>query len=92
MGKEAKAIGFKIEGLARLCDVKSADGKWSLMTFLVEMLMNSESAHVLDISDEFEMLSVVRQYDIIGLAEQVIAMHVTATRLRELCVEDEEDG
>ncbi|KAH6600971.1 hypothetical protein BASA50_001976 [Batrachochytrium salamandrivorans] len=92
MGKEAKAIGFKIEGLARLCDVKSADGKWSLMTFLVEMLMNSESAHVLDIADEFEMLSVVRQYDIIGLAEQVIAMHVTATRLRELCVEDEEDG
>ena len=37
MGKEAKALGFKIDGLARLKDVISADGKWSLMNFLVDM-------------------------------------------------------
>jgi hypothetical protein len=38
MAKDTRAIGFKIEGLARLRDVKSSDGKWSLMTFLVDML------------------------------------------------------
>jgi hypothetical protein len=38
MGKQARALGFKIEGLARLRDVKSSDGKWSLMTFLVDMI------------------------------------------------------
>lgn len=41
MGKEVKALGFKIEGLARLRDVKSADGKWSLMTFLVDMIQKN---------------------------------------------------
>lgn len=41
MGNEARALGFKIEGLARLKDVKSADGKWSLMSFLVDMVTQS---------------------------------------------------
>lgn len=41
MGREARAIGFKIDGLARLRDVKSSDGKWSLMTFLVDMIQKN---------------------------------------------------
>ncbi|KAK5667876.1 hypothetical protein QVD99_004927 [Batrachochytrium dendrobatidis] len=88
MGKEARAIGFKIEGLARLKDVKSADGKWSLMTFLVEMVQDSEFSSVLDISDEFADLTTVRQFDILALVAQVTAMQVTATNLRELCIDD----
>ena len=39
MGKEARSLGFKIDGLARLKDVKSADGNWSLMNFLIEMIV-----------------------------------------------------
>lgn len=41
MGNNARAAGFKIEGLARLRDVKSADGKWSLITFLVDIMQKS---------------------------------------------------
>lgn len=41
MGKNARAAGFKIDGLARLRDVKSADGKWSLITFLVDMIQKT---------------------------------------------------
>ena len=41
MGNNARAVGFKIDGLARLRDVKSADGKWSLITFLVDMIHNN---------------------------------------------------
>ncbi|KAJ3024545.1 hypothetical protein HDV00_000876, partial [Rhizophlyctis rosea] len=49
MGKEARALGFKIEGLARLKDVKSADGKWSLMSFLVDMLVDGGRGDVLEL-------------------------------------------
>lgn len=42
MGKEAKALGFRIDGMARLKDVKSADGKWNLMNFLVDMVEQSK--------------------------------------------------
>ena len=43
MGNTSRAAGFKIDGLARLRDVKSADGKWSLITFLVDMIHKSYS-------------------------------------------------
>ena len=41
MGKNARAAGFKIDGLARLRDVKSSNGKWSLITFLVDMMQKT---------------------------------------------------
>ncbi|KAL2914522.1 hypothetical protein HK105_205871 [Polyrhizophydium stewartii] len=87
MGREARALGFKIEGLARLRDVKSADGKWSLMTFMVEMLETSRP-DVLDICDEFTDVSVARNYDIPDLVTQVSAMETTARNLESIAPED----
>ncbi|KAJ3267633.1 hypothetical protein HK104_005733 [Borealophlyctis nickersoniae] len=112
MGKEAKALGIKIDGLARLKDVKSADGKWSLMNFLVDMLLASrpdvsfvadifvcaERAtlqiakleflfefnfhQVLDVSDEFSDLKLVRHYDIRDLSSQLVQLESGLAKLR----------
>jgi len=37
-GNSSEAIGFKIDGLEKLRDVKSADGKMTLMNYLAEMV------------------------------------------------------
>lgn len=42
MGKDARSVGFKVDGLAKLKDVASADGKWSLMNFLVDFILRSK--------------------------------------------------
>ncbi|KAI8849820.1 hypothetical protein BC829DRAFT_416504 [Chytridium lagenaria] len=81
MGKEARALGFKIEGLARLKDVKSADGKWSLMNFLVDMVTQSKP-EVLDFTADFADLKIIRHYDLQELSSQLLAMDAKLTTLR----------
>ncbi|KAJ3118312.1 hypothetical protein HDU96_002469 [Phlyctochytrium bullatum] len=81
MGKEARALGFKIEGLARLKDVKSADGKWSLMNFLVDMVTQSKP-EVLDFTDDFADLKIIRHYDIRELSSQLLSMDQKLATLR----------
>ncbi|TPX32548.1 hypothetical protein SmJEL517_g04398 [Synchytrium microbalum] len=66
----ARAQGFKIEALAKLKDVKSADRKSSMLTFLVENLRLSRP-DVLDIANEFADLKVVRFYDTREIAGQL---------------------
>ncbi|TPX56099.1 hypothetical protein PhCBS80983_g04792 [Powellomyces hirtus] len=63
MGKEARAIGLKVDGLARLKDVKSRDGKWSLMTFLVDMVAASRQ-DVLDVPSEIDRVRTVARWDL----------------------------
>ncbi|KAJ3047647.1 hypothetical protein HK097_011344 [Rhizophlyctis rosea] len=82
MGKEARALGFKIDGLARLKDVKSADGKWSLMNFLVDMCFEGRP-EVLDlVKEEFGELKVVRHFDVRDLAGRVCGLEETLEGLR----------
>ncbi|KAJ3202642.1 hypothetical protein HDU67_000387 [Dinochytrium kinnereticum] len=81
MGKEARALGFKIEGLARLKDVKSADGKWSLMNFLVDMVTQSKP-EVLDFTADFADLKVIRHYDLRELSSQLLSMDQKLSTLR----------
>ena len=81
MGKEARAIGFRIDGLARLRDVKSADGKWSLMTFLVEMI-HKNYPEILSLADDFPELKLVSTYDIRELYSQLQAMEATQEELQ----------
>ncbi|TPX46130.1 hypothetical protein SeMB42_g00757 [Synchytrium endobioticum] len=69
-GPARAAQGFKIEALAKLKDVKSADGKSSLLTFLVENLRQNR-AEVLNIADEFADLRLVRFYDTREIACQL---------------------
>jgi hypothetical protein len=42
MGKDARMLGFKIDGLARLKDIKSADGNWSLMNILISLVYQTK--------------------------------------------------
>ncbi|KAJ3104502.1 hypothetical protein HDU97_009115 [Phlyctochytrium planicorne] len=81
MGKEARSLGFKIEGLARLKDVKSADGKWSLMNFLVDMVTQSKP-EVLDFTEEFADLKIIRHYDLRELSSQLLAMDQKLASIR----------
>jgi hypothetical protein len=74
MGKEARALGFKIEGLARLKDVKSADGKWSLMHFLVDMVRQQSREDVLDFTfeDGLREMREVRNYDYLDVIARIM--------------------
>ncbi|KAJ3202396.1 Tensin-3 [Entophlyctis luteolus] len=81
MGKEAKMIGFRIDGLARLKDVKSADGNWSLMNLLVD-LVNKNRPDVLDFTTKFHALKKIRQYDLRQLVAQLIQMEATLKNIR----------
>ncbi|KAJ3194287.1 hypothetical protein HK101_003057, partial [Irineochytrium annulatum] len=81
MGKEARALGFKIEGLARLKDVKSADGKWSLMNFLVDMVTQSKP-EVLDFTEDFADMKVIRHYDLRELSTQLLLMDENLAKIR----------
>jgi Formin Homology 2 Domain len=80
MGNQAKAIGFKIDGLAQLADVKSADGKWNLMSFLVEMLYK-QSPELLNLAEEFKDISVVAKYDPKTLALNIHSITATLHHL-----------
>ncbi|KAI8808759.1 hypothetical protein BJ742DRAFT_259788 [Cladochytrium replicatum] len=81
MGKEARALGFKVDGLAKLKDVKSADGKWSLMNFLVDMVAQS-MPEVLDITEEFRDLRIIRNYDLREISAQILSLASTFRKLR----------
>ncbi|KAJ3123033.1 hypothetical protein HK098_002253 [Nowakowskiella sp. JEL0407] len=81
MGKEARALGFKIDGLAKLKDVKSADGKWSLMNFLVDMLLQSVP-EVVQVTGEFSDLKFARNFDIKEITTQILAMQSTLQTLQ----------
>ncbi|KAJ1548028.1 hypothetical protein HK096_006823 [Nowakowskiella sp. JEL0078] len=80
MGKEARALGFKIDGLAKLRDVKSADGKWSLMNFLVDMILQSMS-EVVAVIDEFADLKSIRNYDLREITSQIRRLQSTHSML-----------
>ncbi|ORY46833.1 actin-binding FH2 [Rhizoclosmatium globosum] len=73
MGKEAKAIGFRIDGLARLKDVKSADGGWSLMSLLVG-LVDKNRPDVLDFTQKFHELKKIRHIELRVLMAHLIQL------------------
>ncbi|KAJ3138226.1 hypothetical protein HK100_012770 [Physocladia obscura] len=81
MGKEAKMIGFKIDGLARLKDVKSADGNWSLMNLLVD-LVNKSRPDVLDFTLKFHTLKKIRQFDLRQLIAQLYHLNLNLENMK----------
>ncbi|KAJ3066651.1 hypothetical protein HDU98_010064 [Podochytrium sp. JEL0797] len=89
MGKEAKAIGFKVDGLVRLKDVKSADGKWSLMSLLVD-LVNKTRPDVLDFTTKFHTLKRIRQIDLRSLIAQLLALETTLHSLQHYAYKNKE--
>ncbi|KAJ3324424.1 hypothetical protein HDV06_006835 [Boothiomyces sp. JEL0866] len=84
MGLQAKTLGFQIEGLARLKEVKSLDGSWSLMTLLVEMVQQKESIKEIEfLPDLFQ----ARAVDISEITHQIEALIETGDMLRQMKVE-----
>ncbi|KAJ3261343.1 hypothetical protein HK103_005951 [Boothiomyces macroporosus] len=80
MGLQAKTLGFQIEGLARLKEVKSLDGSWSLMTLLVEMVQQKESIKEIEfLPDLFQ----ARAIDISEITHQIEALIETGGMLRQ---------
>jgi hypothetical protein len=65
-----QAQGFRIEALAKLKDVKSLDGKWTLMHFLVEML-DKNQPQALKLEQAFSELSLVRHVDLVDMVKMV---------------------
>lgn len=82
-GGQGKALGFKVDGLARLAEVKSADGKWNLMTFLVDMIAK-QAPELLDIASYFEDVSLVRHYDIAAISNILKNMGTTIKQLHKI--------
>ena len=83
MGNQARALGFRIDGLARLADVKSGDGKWNLMMFLVDMI-EKQSPELLDIAEEFQEVGVVKNYDVQAIALQIKNLSTTQDKVSKL--------
>ncbi|KAJ3315169.1 hypothetical protein HDV04_004310 [Boothiomyces sp. JEL0838] len=80
MGLQAKTLGFQIEGLARLKEVKSLDGSWSLMTLLVEMVQQKETIKEIEfLPDLFQ----ARAIDISEITHQIEALIETGDMLRQ---------
>ena len=73
MGKEARTLGFKVDGLARLKDVKSADGKWDLMNFLVDMVQQSHP-EVLDFTLDFVELKKIRLFEMREMVKTLVEL------------------
>lgn len=55
---ESQAVGFKIESLPKLRDVKARDGKSTLINYLVEVLWGVPA--MLSLPDEFEQAGLYR--------------------------------
>ncbi|KAJ3276244.1 hypothetical protein HDV01_005692 [Terramyces sp. JEL0728] len=84
MGMQAKTLGFQIEGLARLKEVKSLDGSWSLMTLLVEMVQQKEPITEIEfLPDLFQ----ARAIDIAEITQQIEALIETGSMLRQMKVD-----
>ncbi|KAI8899050.1 hypothetical protein BC833DRAFT_619749 [Globomyces pollinis-pini] len=87
MGTQARALGFKIDGLARLCDIKSLDGSWSLMSFLVDMVYKTNPKVLQEIEDELPDLIHARNLDLYDMMSQIQALFETGKQLRDTGVE-----
>lgn len=68
--RHGSASGFKIETLTRLKDVKSKDGKSSLMHYLVESLAKTNSS-ILSISSKYTELRSMRHWHVADMQNEL---------------------
>ncbi|KAI9034022.1 formin homology 2 domain-containing protein [Hyaloraphidium curvatum] len=89
---QKRAVAVKIESLVRLRDVKSADGRMTLMNYLVEMVSRTDPA-VAELPKEFAELKKVRMVGIRDLVAQYALLRknlgsLSSYRYREVKGED----
>lgn len=75
-----KAVAVKIDSLSRLRDVRSADGKMTLMNYLVEMVSRSDPK-VAELPGEFSDLKKARMVSVRDLVAQASALRRSFSRL-----------
>ena len=80
-GGQRKAVGFRVDGLVRLREVKSTDGKLNLLDFLVEMVDKS-SPEVLAVTEDFAMLKGLRHLSVTDLCLQFNVLNAGLEKIR----------
>lgn len=84
-----KALGFKMESLIRLQDVKSVDKKTNLLQYLV-MIMQDKHPEVLGLPLDFADLHIIKHWDTSAMLSQIEDIANTYRRLRDLRLAEDE--
>jgi len=74
------AAGFRIQSLTRLKDVKSKDGKVTLMHFLIELIEN-QTPELLDLPEKYQELHELRHLNTNELTHQQRELRLNYDRL-----------
>lgn len=80
--QDKKALGFKIEGLVKLRDVKSTDGKSNLLNYLVDML-KLKKPEILNIANQFPEIKSVRQFDLRDLVHRLKSLETGLFKIKQ---------
>lgn len=78
-----KALGFKMESLMKLQDVKSVDRKTNLLQYLV-MTVEERHPEVFNLPVDFADLSVVRHWETATLLTQIEELIASYKRIKDL--------
>jgi len=82
MNQDKKALGFKIDGLIKLRDVKSTDGKSNLLNYLVDML-KLKKPEILNIASQFQEIKAVRQFDLRDLVHRLKTLETGLFKIKQ---------
>jgi hypothetical protein len=82
MNQNKKALGFKIEGLVKLRDVKSTDGKSNLLNYLVDML-KLKKPEILNLPNQFQDIKSVRQFDLRDLVSRLKTLETGLFKIKQ---------
>lgn len=84
-----KALGFKMESLIKLQDVKSVDKKTNLLQYIV-MTLSDRNQEVFNLPTDFVDLSIVRHWDTSAILNQLDEIALNYSRLKNLELPGEE--
>lgn len=84
-----KALGFKMESLICLQDVKSVDKKTNLLQYLI-MTIRDKHPEVLSLPSDFSDLHILRYWDTSATLAQIEDIAKSFRRLRDLSLPDDE--
>jgi hypothetical protein len=89
MRVRGKALGFKMESLMKLQDVKSVDRKTNLLQYLVTVL-EERSSEALSLPADFADLTIVRHWETMAILAHIDEVTATYKRIRDLQLSQDE--
>ncbi|KAJ3249486.1 hypothetical protein HDU78_000012 [Chytriomyces hyalinus] len=69
MGRATHQLGFKLKSMTQIQDVKSHDGKWNLLNFLVDLVAKNNK-QALNVATELAQLKEICNFDLHHMAAQ----------------------